>query len=298
MIDELLLIFFNQILAHPVLDLIMVGLSYVGLALLPSIGVMLLFSQQRKIGLTILAALAASLTITLIFQYLALRPRPEGVRLLFPTPNFPSYPSGHAATAFAVALVLTLTYRRWHWQALALGGAGLIALSRVYLGYHYPSDIVGGAILGAGTGAASYGLITAQPSNQLRWRWLLWPQVGAVAVITQMAYLNLMPWRLLTWPLADKVLHFVLFGLVVFLLSLWLGGQAVQLGRWFIPLALLAPLTIALLEEVAQAWSPQRTASLEDWLCDLAGMLFFWWLSRRIFKLKSSQQTTVSEITP
>jgi VanZ family protein len=58
------------------------------------------------------------------------------------------------------------------------------------------------------------------------------------------------------------------------------------------------PLTIASLEEVAQAWSPQRTASLEDRLCDLAGMHFFWWLSRRIFNLKSYQPVVVNEITP
>lgn len=296
--DLTLLIFFNRTLAHPILDILMLGLTYGGLALLPGLGVVLIFSTQRKAGLAILAALAASLALVLIFQYLALRPRPEGVRLLFPTPNFPSYPSGHAATAFATALVIALTYRRWRWQVLALSGAGLIALSRVYLGYHYPSDIVGGAILGAGTGAASYGLIVAHRSDQLRWRWLLWPQVGVVAVITQIAYLNLMPWRLLTWPLADKVLHFVLFGLVVFWLSLWLEGRAVQLGRWLTPLALLAPLTIASLEEIAQAWSPHRTTSLEDWLCDLAGMLFFWWLSRRIFNLKSSQQAAASEIIP
>jgi VanZ family protein len=80
-----------------------------------------------------------------------------------------------------------------------------------------------------------------------------------------------------------------LFGLVVFWLSLWLEGRVVQLGRWLIPLALLVPLTIASLEEVAQAWSPQRTASLEDWLCDLAGMLFFWWLSRRMFQSELSR---------
>ena len=288
MIDQLLLAFFNQTLAHPLLDLVMVGLTFGGLVLWPSLGVVLIFSRQRKVGLAILAALAASLALTFVFQYLALRPRPEGVRLLFPTPNFPSYPSGHAATAFAAALVLALTYRQWRWGVLALAGASLIALSRVYLGYHYPSDIVGGAVLGAGAGAASYGFIVARPSNQLRWRWLLWPQVGVVAVITQMAYLDILPLRLLAWPMADKVFHFILFGLVVFWLSLWLEGRMLQLGRWFIPLALLLPLLIASVEEVAQHWSPLRTASLKDWLSDLAGMLFFWWLSRQVLKLKSN----------
>ena len=151
--DLTLLTFFNQSLAHPLLDLLMVGLTYGGLALLPSLGLVWLVGKRRRVGLALLTALAASLALTFAFQYLALRPRPDDVRLLFPTPNFPSYPSGHAATAFAAVLVLGLAYRRW-W-VLSLIGASLIALSRVYLGYHYPSDILGGAILGSGVGAAS-----------------------------------------------------------------------------------------------------------------------------------------------
>ncbi len=97
--------------------------------------------------------------VTLIFQFLALRPRPENVRLLLPAPNFPSYPSGHASAAFATAIVLCLTYRRWRVRALAILGASLIALSRVYLGFHYPSDIIGGAALGVAMGVACCGRI-------------------------------------------------------------------------------------------------------------------------------------------
>jgi undecaprenyl-diphosphatase len=277
--DQTLLTFFNQTLAHPLLDLLMLGLTYGGLALLPSLGVTLLMGEQRRLGLAILVAIAASLALTLIFQYLALRPRPEAVRLLMSPPNFPSFPSGHAAAAFTTATVLGLTYRRW-W-ALMLVGASLITLSRVYLGYHYPSDIAGGAILGAGAGAAAYGLIRA---SRPQWRWFLWLQVAIVVVITQMAYLDILPWQLLAWPMSDKVLHFLLFGAVVFWLNLWLEGRIVCLGRWSIPLAVLMPLLIASLEEVAQGWSSVRTASLSDWFSDLAGMLCFWWLSRQIVK--------------
>lgn len=285
--DLTLLTFFNQTLAHPLLDIVMLIITYGGLALLPALGMALLFSRQRKLGLTILVAIAASLALTFTFQFLALRPRPEGVRLLFPTPNFPSYPSGHAAVAFAVALVLALFLRRWRWWGLSLTGAGLIALSRVYLGYHYPSDIFAGAVLGAGAGAASYGLLLSPKSDGLRW--LLWPQVAIVIIITQMAYLDLLPWGLLKWPLADKVLHFVLFGLVVFWLNLWLEGSVFRVGRWLLPLAVLLPLLIASSEEVAQNWSPLRTPDWLDWFSDLAGMLFFWWLSSQVFKSKMAR---------
>jgi hypothetical protein len=217
------------------------------------------------------------------------------MRLLLPTPNFPSFPSGHAAAAFALALVLALAYRRWRWWALA--GAGLIAISRVYLGYHYPSDIFGGAVLGAGVGAASYGLIVAAPAGQPNWRWLLWPQVSLVMIISLMAYLDILPWPLLQWPLADKTLHFLLFGAVVFWLNLWLEGRGLRFGRWLIPLAILIPLLIASSDEVAQFWSPVRTADLSDWLCDLAGMLFFWWLSHQALKSKLTRLASSIRIT-
>lgn len=289
--DQTLLTFFNQTLAHPILDGLMLILTYGGLALLPGVAVALLVGKQYRLSLALLLAMVSSLILTHLFQYLALRPRPEAVRLLIPTPNFPSYPSGHAALAFAVAVVLALAYRRKRGWLLGLGGAGLIALSRVYLGMHYPSDVVGGAILGAGLGAASYGLVVASPPGQPAWRWLLWPQVVLVAVIIQMAYLDLLQFRFLTyWPM-DKILHFVLFGLVVFWLNLWLAGRAIRVGRWFIPLALLLPLLAATSEEIAQAWSPVRTASLLDWSSDVLGMLFFWGLSRRILKAKLSGQT-------
>lgn len=280
--DLTLLMFFNQTLADPLLDTIMIGVTYLGLALLPGWGVVLLLGKDRRTGLTILTSLVIGLALTFVFQYLALRPRPEQVRLLVPTPNFPSFPSGHATAAFSVAVIVALVYRRWYGWALALGGASLIALSRVYLGVHYPSDILGGAILGGGVGAACYGLILAPRSDQINWGWLLWPQIALAAVVTEMAYLHLLPWSLLSWPMADKVLHFILFGLIVFWLNLWLEGRMVRVGRWVMPLAVLAPLTIASLEEVVQAWSPVRTASLLDWSSDLAGMLFFWWLSQHI----------------
>lgn len=294
--DLTLLTFFNQTLAHPLLDYLMMGLTMGGLGLLPGLGIMLLRGNQWRIGLAILISLAASLIITLLFQYLALRPRPEAVQLLLPTPNFPSYPSGHASGAFSTAVILILAYRQWRWQTAALIGASLIALSRVYLGHHYFSDIVGGAVLGAGVGATGYGWLVAHSAGQSGWRWLLWLQVAIMAVITQMAYLNILPWSLLHWPLADKVLHFLLFGGVVFWLNLWLEGRQLSVGRWRIPLAILIPFSIALIEESIQHFSPVRTAGLDDLLSDLAGMICFWWLSHQIIKPKLPKLAASSRI--
>jgi undecaprenyl-diphosphatase len=61
-------------------------------------------------------------------------------------PHDASFPSGHAATSFAAATVLSLARPRWapafYLVALAIG------FSRIYVGVHYPLDILGGAVLG------------------------------------------------------------------------------------------------------------------------------------------------------
>lgn len=283
--DSILLTFFNLTLAHPLLDPVMVSLTIVGLALLPALGViMLLQPGQRRAGLAILVSLVVAFLLTMLFQYLAWRPRPAAVRLLLPAPNFPAYPSGHAALAFGTALVLSLRCRRWRWWATTLLGAGLIALSRLYLGHHYPSDLLGGAILGAAVGAACYGLIIVRPAGLSAWQWLLWPQIALALLVTQMAYLDILPLHLLAIPYTDKFLHFLLIGSIAFWLNIWFRGRTVSMFRWAVPLALLIPLTIALLEEGAQLYSPLRTADLTDLLSDLAGLLFFWWLSQRLIR--------------
>jgi undecaprenyl-diphosphatase len=67
-------------------------------------------------------------------------------KTLVPAPHDHSFPSGHAATSFAAATVLTAFAPRfapaWYLLALAIGFA------RIYVGVHYPLDVVGGAALG------------------------------------------------------------------------------------------------------------------------------------------------------
>lgn len=60
--------------------------------------------------------------------------------------TFQSFPSGHATTAFALAAVIGFVSPRWFYPGLAF--AAVIGVSRVALGVHYTSDVIGGAILG------------------------------------------------------------------------------------------------------------------------------------------------------
>jgi undecaprenyl-diphosphatase len=84
------------------------------------------------------------------------RRRPEealdGIDVLVTTPSTASFPSGHAATSFAAAIVLAVAL-----PALApafLGLAALVGLSRLYVGVHFPLDVLAGAALGAAVATA------------------------------------------------------------------------------------------------------------------------------------------------
>lgn len=62
-----------------------------------------------------------------------------------------SFPSGHTTMAFANATALSLSFPKWYVIVPSYAYAAAVAYSRMYLGVHYPSDILGGIIVGMGT---------------------------------------------------------------------------------------------------------------------------------------------------
>lgn len=114
--------------------------------------VLLISKRTRAIGVMSLIALANSFLINnLILKNLVARTRPyeviQGLTLLIERQTDLSFPSGHTAASFAVAVII---YRelphRYGIAALIL--AVSIGFSRLYLGVHYPSDVIGGALSG------------------------------------------------------------------------------------------------------------------------------------------------------
>lgn len=111
--------------------------------------------KYRRYGMLLLAGLAAALLLgNLALKNLFARPRPcwldESVPLLIARPSDYSFPSGHTMAGAVGATIMTAADRRFAWAAVPL--AVLIAFSRMYLYVHFPSDILGGAILGVGIG--------------------------------------------------------------------------------------------------------------------------------------------------
>jgi len=98
-------------------------------------------------------AVALSWTLAEGAKYLFNRARPiiddTEIAPLIKTPSSSSFPSGHSATAAAGALTLSAVYPSYS-PALLLSGF-LVALSRIYLGVHYPFDVLAGALIGTVT---------------------------------------------------------------------------------------------------------------------------------------------------
>ncbi len=101
---------------------------------------------------TVLGAYGLNTAVKLLVR--RRRPCLPGLPALTSTPTGMSFPSAHAATSFAGALSYSrLGLPRLPLYALAMG----LSLSRVYLGVHYPSDVLGGALLGAAVGSRAPG---------------------------------------------------------------------------------------------------------------------------------------------
>ena len=113
--------------------------------------VLAVIPRTRKCGLVMMASMALTFLLGNVFlKNVIARPRPcavdGSVTLLVPFPSEYSFPSGHTSNGFSAAGVIFAYYHKPGIVALLI--AAIIAFSRMYLFVHYPTDIVGGMILG------------------------------------------------------------------------------------------------------------------------------------------------------
>jgi membrane-associated phospholipid phosphatase len=110
--------------------------------------------EMRDNALYVASSTAISWGLTELVKHIVKRPRPfiQNIRIV---PVYramgTSFPSGHTSSTMATATSLAIAYPKWYVIAPAFLWAGSVGYSRMYLGVHYPTDVTGGALLGAGT---------------------------------------------------------------------------------------------------------------------------------------------------
>lgn len=147
------------------------GLSYAGrLGLLWIVIALVLALLYRRFGVLVLTLVAVALAdwASMGIKAVVDRPRPPlrtaEPKTLVPMPHDASFPSGHAATSFAAATILSFSFPRLAPLFYLLAAA--VAFSRVYVGVHYPLDVIGGALLGILVATALRLLVTTRPRSR------------------------------------------------------------------------------------------------------------------------------------
>ena len=137
---------------------------------------LLAHKRTRSIGFVALIALLVSVVVNnLILKNAVERVRPydaiEGLMLIAKKPNDYSFPSGHSANSFVVAGVITwCAARDKKWIGiLLLILSGFIAFSRMYVGAHYPTDVIFGVISGLIISIVMYFLIWKRIEKASKW---------------------------------------------------------------------------------------------------------------------------------
>lgn len=146
----------NIYMQNPLFDFIMPVMSeigYFGFWIIISIIIFIIGGEKgRKVAVLCITALIAGYFISEILKIIVARPRPyellEGVRVLVPASGY-SWPSGHSVASFIVFTIygMAIIGKRYGLAYLFILVC-LIMFSRVYIGVHYPSDVLSGALIG------------------------------------------------------------------------------------------------------------------------------------------------------
>ena len=153
-IDGGILLFIQNNLRSPALTQFFKAVSDYGVIVMAVYFVILLLWEKRKIFPVASACIVSGLLGDFIKEYLKhfiRRPRPfldfSALEPLIKRPKGFSFPSGHTTLAFAVAFIACrILPKRYSIPALLI--AALVAFSRLYLGVHYPTDILGAICVG------------------------------------------------------------------------------------------------------------------------------------------------------
>lgn len=154
-LDGNILLWVQDYIRNDILTQIMKFITHLGDRGYVWIGILLLFlffAKMRKVGILMIFSLLGSLLINnKIIKVLVARTRPyiavEGLNRIIEAQSEASFPSGHTSSSFAAAVVIyCMCPKKIGIPALVL--AALISVSRIYVGVHYTTDVLAGALVG------------------------------------------------------------------------------------------------------------------------------------------------------
>ena len=164
---EFPLLYWFQSWHGPVMDKVMTVITLFGedgiFWIVLSLAV-LIFCKDKRFGWTMAGALVIDvLVLNGVLKHLFMRNRPcwidSSIQLLVENPDDFSFPSGHTGASFAAATAIFLRDKKWGVPALVL--AVLIAISRLYLFVHFPTDVLVGMVVGVCAGICSFLIVKA-----------------------------------------------------------------------------------------------------------------------------------------
>jgi undecaprenyl-diphosphatase len=138
--------------------------------------------KNQRIVLTAMISIGIASALMLLSNHFYFRTRPfeslpaSSINLLFYSPTDSSFPSNYAAVLFAIAITIFIKNKKYGSWLLAL--AVLSSFGRIYIGVHYPLDILGGAAVGALATFISIGIM-----------WIIKPLADLILKISKILYL-------------------------------------------------------------------------------------------------------------
>lgn len=160
--------------ARPILDTLALNLTPLGIGwgvgpVLVLLGLVLLYRRNWRSLLYLIVTPLGSFLLNRTLKLYFHRERPHLWEVFAPDLSF-AFPSGHAmsSASFVMVLILLAWNTRWRWLVLTLGTLFVIAIgwTRIYLGMHYPSDVLAGWLLAIAWSLAVMLIIHPQAPSQ------------------------------------------------------------------------------------------------------------------------------------